>query len=226
MLDFLPLTVVLRDLDRCTRWPFAPKKLRIFFEHTTYAVNKAKKILGMMNKTFYHMSVDLMKIIYTTYVRPHLEFDVSASCPYAKHDIDKLEKVQHRATRLVPALRGLEYEKRMDVLGITTLERRRIRGDLIQTYKLLNGIDKVTWTSEATFAIKDQNDYSINTRGHNMKLIREIVKSCEQRHNFYTNRVCNVWNALSIDVVQAPSLNSFKSRLNSEMNRSPYKFTY
>jgi hypothetical protein len=95
-----------------------------------------------------------------------------ACCPYAKHDIDKLEKVQHRATRLVPALRGFEYEKRMDQLGITTLERRRIRGDLIQTYKLLNGIDKVTWTSEATFAIKDQNDYSIKTRGHNMKLIR------------------------------------------------------
>jgi hypothetical protein len=69
----------------------------------------------------------------------------------------------------------------MDQLGITTLERRRIRGDLIQTYKLLNGIDKVTWTSEATFAIKDENDYSIKTRGHNMKLIREIVKSCEQR---------------------------------------------
>ena len=70
---------------------------------------------------------------------------------------------------------------------------------------------KVTWTSEATFAMKNEDDISLKNRGHSMKLTREIVKSCEQRHNFYTNRVCNAWNALSIKVVQGPSINSFKS---------------
>ncbi len=109
----------------------------------------------MLNKTFSNLSVDLIKVLYPTYVRPHLKFAVSACFPYSKHDTELLEKVQHRATRLVPELRELEKEQQLDRLGITTLELRRIRGDLIQTYKFLNGIDKVT--SEQKFTVKSRD---------------------------------------------------------------------
>ena len=122
----------------------------------------------------------------------------------------RLEKVQHRATRLVPSLRVLNYEQRLQVLNITSLETRRIRGDLIQTFKIINGFDNITWNTPNVFNPRLDVHY---TRGHCFKLTREVVKNCEQRHNFYTNRVVNNWNALPINMVSAPSINSFKARL-------------
>ena len=56
-------------------------------------------MLGMIRKTFSYFDVQMLRILYTTYVRPHLEFAISAWCPYLKHDIEKL--VQRRATRIV-----------------------------------------------------------------------------------------------------------------------------
>ena len=65
-----------------------------------------------------------------------------------KKDIDKLESVQHRATRLVPYLRKKPYELRLKKLQLTNLEIRRQRGDLIQYYKVINGLDKIRWSKE------------------------------------------------------------------------------
>ena len=184
--------------------------------HTMYAANKANRILGMLNKTFIHMSVDLLKILYTTFVRPHLEYAVAVCNPYAKADIARLEKVQHRATRLIPSLRELNYEERLTLLGITSLEQRRIRGDLIQTYKIINGLDVITWNTPYTF---EQRLNVPTTRGHDHKLTRELVKNCDQRNNCFTNRVVNNWNVLPTSVVSAPSINSFKARLDVEMSK-------
>ena len=82
------------------------------------------------------------KILYTAYVRPHLEYATSAWCPYRKKDIKTLEKVQRRATKLVPAVRHLKYPERLRLLDITTLADRRIRGDAIQYFKIKNATKK------------------------------------------------------------------------------------
>ncbi|CAF0962652.1 unnamed protein product [Brachionus calyciflorus] len=55
-----------------------------------------------------------------------------AWCPYRKHEIKRIEKVEQRATKLVPALRNKIYCERLNILGLTSLEDRRVRGDLIQ----------------------------------------------------------------------------------------------
>jgi ribonuclease P/MRP protein subunit RPP40 len=60
-----------------------------------------------------------------------------------KGDIDMLERVQHRATRLMTSLRKQSYEKRLQALDLTTLVERRQRGDMIQIFKIFNGIDKM-----------------------------------------------------------------------------------
>ena len=87
----------------------------------------------------------IIKTLYTTFVRTHLEFAVAVWNPYLQRDIDALERVQHRATKLIPEIRNLPYESRLLKMGLTTLEKRRERGDLIQFFKILKNIDSVSW---------------------------------------------------------------------------------
>ena len=61
---------------------------------------------------------------------------------YCKKDIDTLERI-HRATKIIPELRDLSYEERLKECGLTTLETRRLRGDLFEVFKILNGYEKL-----------------------------------------------------------------------------------
>ena len=130
--------------------------------HVKYCANKANKILGMLTRTFEYRNLELFKSLYTTFVRPHLEFVVAVWSPFLKGDINILEKVQRRATKLIPELRNLSYEERLSTIGLTTLEKRRERGDLIQLYKSINNIDSVQWpcstnlTPKTSLAIKNK----------------------------------------------------------------------
>jgi hypothetical protein len=74
-------------------------------QHVMHCANKANKILGMLSRTFEYRDLELIKSLYTTFVRPHLEFAVAVWSPYLKGDIDVLERVQRRATKLVPSLK-------------------------------------------------------------------------------------------------------------------------
>ena len=81
--------------------------------------------------------------LYRVLLSPHLEYCVQFWSPYLRKDIPALEGVQRRFTRLIPELRGLDYEERLSRLGLYSLEFRRMRGDLIETYKIMKGIDKM-----------------------------------------------------------------------------------
>ena len=61
----------------------------------------------------------------------------------ASADTDMLEKIQRRATKLIPGLRDLRYEERLKECGLTTLETRRLRGDQIEVFKILNGYENI-----------------------------------------------------------------------------------
>ena len=90
--------------------------------------------------------------LYTTYVRPHLEYAVQAWCPWTLGDKESLENVQRRAVAMVTNLRGETYGERLAEMGMTTLENRRRRGDLIQMFRVMPGKDRVetsTWFSPA-----------------------------------------------------------------------------
>ena len=76
-------------------------------------------------------------------VRPHLEYYILAWRPYRKKDTDTLERIQRRATKMIPELRDLSYEERLKECGLTTLEKRRLRGDQIEVFKILNGYENV-----------------------------------------------------------------------------------
>ena len=85
------------------------------------------------------MDGQLMKQLYTALVRPHLEYGNVVWHPYLRKDVDMLEAVQHRATRMIPAFAKLSYEERLRRIDLPTLEYRRLRGDAIEAYKYLTG---------------------------------------------------------------------------------------
>ena len=108
------------------------------------AVLKANRILGMVHRQFRDMDRKSFLIIYKGFIRPHLEYAIQTWSPYQKGDIEHLEKVQRRATRLVKGYRKLSYEERLRKLGLTTLQTRRLRGDLSKHSKLSPARNKLT----------------------------------------------------------------------------------
>ena len=111
------------------------------------AAASATRVLGMLRRTFTFNSKELFILLYKTYVRPLLEYCVQLWCPYLAGDIDTLERVQRRDTKLVPEVSKLPYECRLRKLDIYSLYCRRKRGDLIETYKLLKGYYSVDWSN-------------------------------------------------------------------------------
>ena len=73
----------------------------------------------------------LIVLLFKAIVRPHLEYCIQAYNPHLRKDIYMLEKIQRRATKLIPGLRYLRYEERLNECGLTTLETQRLRGDQI-----------------------------------------------------------------------------------------------
>ena len=95
-----------------------------------------------------------------------VEFAITAWCPYNKKDINELEKVQSRAT-LIPYKNksAVPYEQRWVNLCLASLTDRRLRGDLIQKYKLENSLDLVNWHHPHTHLNdKDRRENPIQTR--------------------------------------------------------------
>jgi len=109
------------------------------------AAASAMRVLGMLRRTFTFNSKDLFIFLHKTYVRPLLEYCVQLWYPYLVEDIDTLERVRRRATKLVPEFSKLSYESRLRKLDIYSLYCRRRRGDLIEKCKLLKGYYDVDW---------------------------------------------------------------------------------
>jgi ribonuclease P/MRP protein subunit RPP40 len=149
--------------------------------------------------------IELWASLYRTYIRPHLEFAVSAWCPFLRRDIVALEKMQRRVSRTPKALKGVDYNERLKRMSLTTLEVRRLRGDLIQFFKITRGMDNVSWNKELNWSSPRGSKRS--------QMRREIVSSCQQRHNFFTNRISNSWNELPDDTVMSESVEKFKIKL-------------
>ena len=149
-------------------------------------------------------------------VRPHLEYCTPVWSPMFKKDSIVLENVQRRATRLVNSLSGLTYENRLRALGIPTLEYRRLRADVVEVYKILNQIDRIDPNKFFTMS-------NLPTRGNSLKIFKRRSR-LKVRASVFSNRVVDVWNSLPNNVVTAPSLNSFKSRLNNHWHGHELKF--
>ena len=123
-------------------------------EQCRIAASKGNQVLGMIRRNISYKDKSLIVPLYKAIVRPHLEYCIQAWSPYLRKDIDMLEKIQRRATKLIPGLRDLRYEERLKECGLTTLETRRLRGDQIEVFKILNGYENID--SIILFEIKER----------------------------------------------------------------------
>ncbi len=103
---------------------------------------------------------------------------------------------------------GLKYQERLKICGLTTLEQRRTRGDLIQTFKLVTGRDEVK--GNKFFELTRHR----GTRGHNLKLYKPSVGPWKQK--FFSARAIDNRNRLDEKTVSAESVNSVKARLDEK----------
>ena len=133
--------------------------------------------------------------------------------------VEALEKVQKRATKLIPGCGKLSYEERLKRLKLPTLVYRRWRGDMITTFRMLNGL-----CDEGSGPDLAKNEY-LATRGHREKLYRQQSGSNRRKYSF-SQRVPEPWNSLPSSVIEAKTVNSFKSRLDVYMEEQDLVYNY
>ena len=138
------------------------------------AAKKANAVLGMIKRNIAFKSKDVIVKLYKALVRPKLEYCIQTWCPYLKKDIDSLERVQRRATKMIEGYKNLCYEDRLRNTGLMKLKKRRTRGDLIQVFKIIKGVDKVDYRNFFEIDVKDRGH---KTRGHNLKIIFSFLLS-------------------------------------------------
>ena len=190
-----------------------------FEEHISEKVKKANAMVGLIRRSFSFLDCDLFKRLFTTFVRPHLEYAQAVWSPYLQKHINMLENVQIRATKLVDGLHKLNYPERLKKLDLPTLAYRRARGDMIQVY---NHFHKYDWNT-LPHSFKQQNRVS---RKHDFQVVwrkpNDGVRGIQSNSFYY--RTTKTWNDLPKEVVNARDVNSFKNRLDKVWKNNSIKF--
>lgn len=181
-------------------------------------VNKANQSWGTIKRTFKHMNPYIFKKLFCAQVRSHLEYAIQFWAPYLRKDINKIESVQRRATKYIPGFKDLSYSKRLKKLDLPTLAYRRLRGSMIEVYKVFNTYDEDVANK---FVLQEAN-----TRGHDFKIAAKTCKKLHPKHQSFHQRVVNPWNSLPAEVVNSPTLNTFKNRLDKHWAGLPLRFDH
>ena len=166
---------------------------------------KAPKILGYIKRQFKTRKKDTIITLYKALVRPHLEYAVQFWSPSQRKDIEKLEAVQARATKLIPSIKHIGYQRRLERLNLYSLEKRRLRGQLIETFKILKGINNIDYK-----CLFSRSNNQTRSNGWKLEQKRFNTSHCG---NFFSYKIPSFWNKLPAELVGSTTVNQFKNRL-------------
>ena len=196
-----------QDLDTCE----TEKDLGVMFnekctfhEHIYSSISKAKSSLAWILRSIISRNAYEMKTAYRSLVRHNLEYCCQVWSPKARHGnwkiILDIEAVQRTFTRVINGMENLSYKQRLEKLNMTTLFERRMRGDMIETFKILNG-----------FSNYGNQFFNQSDRTQNLLYRSARVTNID----FFSERVINYWNKLPEIVKDAKSVNGFKNALDN-----------
>ena len=171
--------------------------------HIHKIVQKANKFLGVISRTFKYLDPDIMRLLYTSLVRPHLDYASNIWNPYLLEDMRTIEKIQRRATKLIPLFKQYSYYERLFALNLPSLQYHHLRMDLIMTYKILHG---TVHLSKDHFFIMNTNP----TRTNEFKIYKHHCIKSARRYSF-SQRIIDYWNKSPSEIVNSPNLLSFKT---------------
>ena len=177
-------------------------------DHCSIVAGRARHILGQISRSFHFRDRKTFLKLYTTYVRVHMEFAVPAWSPWQLGDIRKLEAVQQQAVNMISGLQGSTYEEKLSELGLQTLHERRVKFDMVETFKIVKGFSNSPHTRWFTL-VGETIGRETRNRSYSDNI---VIKRCngEVRRNFFSQRVGELWNSLPDAIKNSPSINSFK----------------
>ncbi|KAK4816939.1 hypothetical protein QYF61_025435 [Mycteria americana] len=171
------------------------------------AAQKANRTLGSVKSSVASRSREVILPLYSALLRPHLQCCVQLWSPQHRKDMELLERVQRRATKMIRGLEHLSYEDRLRV-GVVQPGEEDALG---RPYSSLPGTYRKDRDRLFSKACCDR------TRSNGFKL-REGRFRLDVRKKFFTMRVVKHWNRLPREVVEAPSLETFKVRLDGALS--------
>ena len=184
-------------------------------DQVSKVVNTANSVLGLIYRAYEDKSKQNIIKFYKSLVRPHLEYSVQAWCPYLKKDIEKIEKVQHRATRMISSISNLSYDERLIKTNLITLENRRLRSDIIEVWKIMHGLEGL---SPNDLFIMSSTMHDANpTRGHTFKIFKQHSR-LNLRKFFFSHRIVDTWNSLPAEIAECMNINTLKNKLSNFFN--------
>ncbi|KFV54597.1 hypothetical protein N328_04479, partial [Gavia stellata] len=175
------------------------------------AAQKVNRNLGCIKRRVASRSKEMILPLYSALVRPHLEHCIQLWSPQHRKDMDWLERVQRRATNIIRGMEHLSYEDRLRELGLFSLEKRRVRGDLIVAFQYLKRAYKKDGDRLFSRVCSDR------TRGNGFTL-KEGRFRLDMRKKFFMMKVAKHRKRLPREVVDAPSLETFKVRLDGALS--------
>ena len=177
-----------------------------FHRHIDHVCNKGKREIGRIKRSFKSRTPRFLSDTYKTYVRPHIEYTVPVWNPEYELDKRKLESVQNRFTRMLRYGSVMTPDERNEMLGLTTHETRRFRGDMIQMYK---------FSKDGSLEQKPDR----GRRSHSKAVKIERNRTNIRAHSFYPRSAKN-WNALPENVVSSQTINEFKDRIDEYIKQT------
>ena len=204
----LPTTSLIKDLGVV----FDPSLT--FSKQIAASCSKARARCALYFKTFISRDIASMKLFFTAYIRPLLEFSSPVWSPLCHFQINALESVQRYFTNRIPTCTFLPYKQRLNILALDSLQKRRLIADLVFVYSVVTGLYNTCLNPFLNF------EPPLNTRSHNLRLSRPHLNLSSTQQNLIS-RVAPIWNKLPSSVLESSSKFVFRRRVTVFCN-DPY----